>query len=342
MFQRLLNFVKYLILFLDMALLAVFYRQPFFVFACLLLLFLPFASYYICRYVMSQLSVSVSVKTTESLRDTPVPLILQIENPTIFPLLALSLTLHIQSPFYQNADRECITVPLTARSTSKKNFPVTFGKLGGYQIALESYDAWDFLHLFRFHYDSTAHTQITIFPQTHEKTELPASYYSEGFDEFDETQGRGLITGDVTNIREYIPGDRMQQIHWKLSTKLEQWMVKEYGASASHCFILLMELYSPDETDQNYALDHTIEHAYGACMELLRLGEPFFLCIYSILKEDFISFQIQNQEMLHDALSQICYETPYRETDLAYSQIQASEILKGTVLHVTQEGIHVR
>ncbi|MGN0342757.1 MAG: DUF58 domain-containing protein [Roseburia sp.] len=342
MFQRLIYFVRYLFFFVIMALLAVFYRQPFFVFACLLLLFLPFASYYICRYVMSQLTLLVSAKTTESLRNTPIPLMIQIKNSGIFPLLEFTVTMHIESPFYQNPDRERITVPVLARSDNRQTFPITFGKLGCYQISVESYEAWDSLHLFRFHYDSDAHTQITIFPQNQEKIEISPSCYSEGFDEFDETRGRGQVTGDVTNIREYIPGDRMQQIHWKLSGKLEKWMVKEYGATASHCFILLVELYAPDETDRSHVLDRTLEHAYGGCMELLQIGEPFFLCTYSILKEDFISFQIQNQEMVRSAFSQICYETPYREADLAYERFQASGFLKGTVLHVTQEGINVR
>lgn len=341
MFQQIFRVIGYLLLFLCMVLLAVFYRQPFFVFACLLLLFLPFASYYICRYVMSRLTVHISAKTTESLRNITIPLTIQIENPSIFPLLELSVTMHIESPFYANSGKECLALPVAARSGDLTTFPITFGKLGCYLIQLEVCEAWDSLHLFRFRKELHSHTQVVVFPQKKEKTELPSSYYSEGFDEFEETQGRGPITGDVTNIREYIPGDRIQQIHWKLSGKLDHWMVKEYGASASHCFILLVELYAPDETDQTHALDRTLEHTYGAALELLDLGEPFFLYAYSILKEDFISFQIQNKDLLHDAYAQICYEASYREPTLAYDQFQAAEIQKGTILHITQEGIHV-
>ena len=106
-----------------------------------------------------------------------------------------------------------------------------------------------------------------------------------------------------------------------------------------HCFIVLAELYLKSQEEANDTLDAAMENAYAVCMELYKLQEPFFFSVYSIQREDFLIFQIQTKDDLEEAFVQVLYEKPYAESDLAYTYFTNSEIMKGTVIHVTHEGI---
>lgn len=345
MWHRLIHLVCYILLFVCMFLLAVFYRQPFFVFACLLLMFLPFFSFYMSRYVFTRLLLSVKNLSAEGVKGSRFPLILQVKNPTIFPLLHLEITLHISSPFYENNEREIITIPVLALNDNEQRFMITYSKLGCYQAEIEGYLTYDYLHLFCFQSKSRCHTEVSILPEHTREISLDRSFYSEGFDEFDEVNGKGFVQNDISDVREYIPGDRLQKIHWKLSGKIGKLMVREASAGAMHCFIVLVELYAgtPDnhntDSDQD-TIDSALEYAYAACHELWEQNEPAFLTAYSITKEDFLIFQIQTKEDITQAFTQIYYEKPYTEENLAYTLFQASDLMKGTVIHVTHEGIY--
>ncbi|MBR1693117.1 MAG: DUF58 domain-containing protein [Lachnospiraceae bacterium] len=341
--RRFKNLICYLLLFLALFLLSVFYRQPFYVFACLLLAFLPFVSYYISRYVFERLSLSLDSLSREGIKGSCFPLVLSFENLTPFPLLHMEITLHISSPFYENAENEQITIPVLARSSNEHRFPVTYSKIGCYQIEALQYLSYDYLHLFCFKEECSCHTEVVILPENTQEILLENSFYSEGFDEFDEVSGKGFVQNDISDIREYIPGDRLQKVHWKLSSKLDKLMVREAAAGAMHCFIVLAELYKAVQTEEDAhsdTIDASLENAYAVCHELQRQGEPTFFTVYSIVKEDFLLFRIQTKEDITRAFTQIFYERPYAEENLAYTYFQASEIMKGTVIHVTHEGIY--
>jgi len=340
MWQRFRNLIGYLLFFLFLFLLSVFYRQPFFVFACLLLVFLPFVSYYISRYVFEHLTLSLEIISKEGIKGSCFLLIVSMNNPTLFPLLHMEITLHISSPFYENQEREILTLPLLGKSGNEHRFMITYSKIGCYQVEAEQLLTYDYLHFFSLKKNCGCHTQVLILPEKKEEVELENSFYSEGFDEFDEVTGKGFVQNDISDVREYIPGDRLQKIHWKLSGKLDKLMVKEASAGAMHCFIVLTELYACLTESKIDTIDAALENAYAVCHELLRRGEPAFLSTYSITKEDFLIFQIQSKEDITHAFTQIFYEKPYHEENLAYTFFKASEIMKGTVIHVTHEGIY--
>ena len=339
MLQRIQNMVCYLLLFVCVLLLSVFYRQPFFVFACLLLLFFPFLSYYTVHYAFQALSISLSSIPKEGPKNSRFPLCININNPTIFPFLRIELTLQISSFFRPNEETEILVLPVLWKSQNSYRFFIDYKKIGCYQIRCIRCKVYDYLHIFSFQKECNAQTDVHILPSTQMSVSLDEAYYSEGFDEFDDVSGKGFTNADLSDVREYIPGDRLQKIHWKLSGKLQKLMVKESSQGAMHCFIVLAELYLKSPEEANDTLDAAMENAYAVCMELYKLQEPFFFSVYSIQREDFLIFQIQTKDDLEEAFVQVLYEKPYAESDLAYTYFTNSEIMKGTVIHVTHEGI---
>ena len=87
---------------------------------------------------------------------------------------------------------------------------------------------------------------------------------SDGMSEVEETQKKGYDFSEVTDVREYIPGDKLMNIHWKLSAKRDVLMVKERESMSNEQMIIMVSLEgNPQEVDRVVSL------AYGLIKRLM-------------------------------------------------------------------------
>ncbi len=109
---------------------------------------------------------------------------------------------------------------------------------------------YDYLKLFILSRRVNISSCILVMPKKHEIDEI--SQMQKDMDEDSETTYSMTVPGDdpseIFGIKEYEPGDRIRNIHWKLSAKKNQIMVKEYGMPV---------------TDRNAVIIDNIKEAYG-------------------------------------------------------------------------------
>jgi len=337
LFQKIKNIISYIIMLILLLIAALFYRQAFLVMLLLIMCILPVLSIRICRYTFDRLKTSIRSASYESQKGLTIPLTLCLHNPLFFPLLHVECTLEIRSQFYPKKEAVTYILPATARKDTPLVLPVTYAHCGLFQIKLLSVKTYDYLHFMSFSREETTHCQVIILPDSTTEVSFHPTLYGEGFDEYESSQKKGNASANVTDIREYQPGDRLQLIHWKLSAKIDKLMVKENESTSSHQFFVLLELFY----DEKYPdlLDKAIEYAYSLSRELILAGENFFFGYYSTRLGEFASFPIHTQEDLIRALCEAFYETPYTEKDLGRNIFEGSGMIKGTLLQVTHEGV---
>jgi uncharacterized protein (DUF58 family) len=176
-----------------------------------------------------------------------------------------------------------------------------------------------------------------IYPDSRMELEEHPSYHTEGLDESEADSRRGSASSNMTEVRECLPGDRLQKIHRTLSARLEKMMVKENEATATRQFFVLLELYRSDEHPEY--LDRAVEHAYAASRELLAHLENFLFAFYSAAKGEFCSFPIRSETDLKDALGEAYYEVPYDDPHLGQSIYRRSGMQKGCLIVANYEGV---
>lgn len=75
--------------------------------------------------------------------------------------------------------------------------------------------------------------------------------------------------GDDYDLRDYRPGDSMRAVHWKLSTKWDQLIVREKAESLVPLPLLTIDRFgTPDE------LDGVLDSLLGVCQALLAVQRP--------------------------------------------------------------------
>ena len=118
---------------------------------------------------------------------------------------------------------------LGPRGMVKKRLLLTFRYRGVYDVGLESATVTDFLGIFRMKFKKGIRQRVVVFPKIMEDFALPISQMqiaegSHGFDRFSDDYA------DVTDMRKYDPADDFRKIHWKLTAKRGEFIVKNFHA----------------------------------------------------------------------------------------------------------------
>lgn len=118
---------------------------------------------------------------------------------------------------------------------------VTFRHRGTYEIGVCCFYVYDFFRMFRIRIDVDEYHEILVLPRkrlldgegavavsdmAHSQTKSPFS-----FDRL-----------DVLDVRDYQRGDALRDVHWKLSAKAEDLLVKDYSSGASGKTIVYCDL----------------------------------------------------------------------------------------------------
>lgn len=343
--EVILSYLSYILIVLTTLFWAVFYLQTFFFLLIILELCLPAFSFFLTKYCFGRLEPSIVIKPSAAPKGENSRVFLKIYNPTRIPLSSAAVTFAFSSLFYQTVEEASHVMSLRAHCDNTLIFPVKLTKYGLYEAGVSRLQCFDFLHLFCFRKELNLNAQIRVLPDTPPREEKHEALYSEGFDEFEESGKTGNVSSNVTDIREYQPGDRLQKIHWKLSTKIDKLMVKENEATSTNEFFLLLELFQPEEDACKNepallnALDTAIEEAWSIAIELLQTGEYFVFAAYSTAREDFVMSTIRSKDDLENAFSEIFYEPAYDTENLALDIYEKSGLKKGTLLHITHKGV---
>ncbi|MCR4806126.1 MAG: DUF58 domain-containing protein [Lachnospiraceae bacterium] len=334
------SWVSYAFMVLFSLFMSFFYLQSFFYLITVLLICLPVLSYNLTAPLADKLTVSIKLADDR--------LTLEIDNPGIIPVSCAEVTLSVRSLFYGGPEDEVHSLSLKSRSASTLSFPITMNKYGIYEVRVFDLLIYDPIHLFSFKRPLDIRQSHTILPDSSDVKVHREIVYEEGFDEFTDTGLKGNASSNVTDIREYRPGDRLSRIHWKLTEKLDTLIVKENETTSSNEFTVLLELYQPDkdECEKIYreggsddasvynTLNRAIGEAWSVSNDLLDAGEPFVFMFYNEKAADFAASRINSRDDLQEAMTRAFYAGSYTTKDLALSVYRKTIQDKGTLIHV--------
>ena len=110
---------------------------------------------------------------------------------------------------------------------------VHFRFRGTYDIGVKCFYVYDFFRLMRVRVDVENYNQVYVLPRKLNLDEAAAQAISDSV----ARTVRSPISYDrleVSDIRDYRMGDSLKSIHWKLSSKSEQMIVKEYNTGTAN------------------------------------------------------------------------------------------------------------
>ncbi len=196
--------------------------------------------------------------------------VLKMHNPDIMPIA--DVTMNINCRNLRTGEFEVIPVTSNLGPKSRKEIPFEFtaGHAGRYEISLELPKITDALGLWARKMTADSRQYITVLPEIFdvgiEVTSSSAAMLES--DRYAENKS-GNDPGEVRSIREYIPGDPVKNIHWKLSEKTGKMLVKELGLPITDQFLVILDTASdigldPEALDSVASVVVSITRAFRA------------------------------------------------------------------------------
>lgn len=215
-------------------------------------------------------------------------------------------------------EKEYTNIPVAApaRSGVDTEFQLKSRHTGKVRISLKSMVWYDLFGLFRsrlsFRGEAMAVGMIApnIFPMETqiaygESTNMDSDEYS--------MKKAGYDPSETFAIREYQPGDRIRQIHWKLTEKFDNLMVRDYGLPIQNTILLLLETgYGTEEADAD-CLDALAEALYSVSQELLSQQIIHSIGWQNHEENTFQCVEVETEEDLNALLPELLGAVPGRD-----------------------------
>jgi len=206
-------------------------------------------------------------------KDDKASAIISFENKSIFLAQYLMVEFGVKPVGYKDYIYEKATVTVKGKSKTRLKIPVDTSHVGVCEIIIKKAYFYDDIYMFK--------KKIIKNPIVGKKYILPNYYMNNGItieakldvDYFgDKTDNHyGGDEAEIVDIREYIPGDRINRIHWKVSSKYGKLYVKELSSPIESDIILKLDNLKCSIEMR----DIMFEALYSLMLELIRNSISF-------------------------------------------------------------------
>lgn len=240
----------------------------------LFLLYAVISVHIVKRY----LSLSIRVPAEQMPKNTVFLAKLLVRNRSVFPVVRCRIRLRTGNVFLGGETEHDMVVPVKPLDVTEVEYPLSSSYVGNVEITAEKLILEDLLAFHAVTMEISVSQNVYIIPRGETEEDFSLNAFEHGMNEAEESRLRGSDFSDVSQIREYIPGDAVKNIHWKLSAKKDKWMVKERLQMSSRKLLILLKLDRTSGADA----DRTVEMLYAFGAFLLKNRVPVTLYWWSV------------------------------------------------------------
>jgi|LSQX01.1.fsa_nt_gb hypothetical protein len=278
------NKIRYVVIVLLTVYLAIFYSDYYMAVFLITVVILPFLLFAILSYVYGKLSYELLPIVHVVSKGDNIPITIRIHNPTIFPVSYACITLSYHNTFASlgKSGKQEIYVTIDKRTTTTVSCSLISQYTGNLKVFIQKVRVFDYLKLFSLRKRKPSEIKVAVLPLFYELTEdylENSSRMQVESDIFSSVRG-GDDPSEVSSIREYREGDRPGRIHWKLSIKQNQLMIKEFSDPINSSVVVFADLCIPKKEDILESIDAILECALSLSYSFLLKGRIHYLTWY--------------------------------------------------------------
>ncbi len=178
---------------------------------------------------------------------------------------------------------------------------VSFDMAGNFEISLKKLRVYDMTGLFNSAMRIRSSERVQIMPRMYDVgvrlSMTVKNFYGES-DTYDENLP-GMDRSEMFQVREYQPGDRIQHVHWKLTAKEDELMVKEHSLPKSCPVVLFLKF---DPTDKKLRKRNGLafmEAVVSLSYSMLDAGCAHYIVWYGANVKDIVRVRVDDEESLY-------------------------------------------
>ena len=302
--------IIYFFIIIGTFLFAILYSDYFPLAIFIITLVLPIILNIIIRIIKKSISLDIKSIDVVQNKNDGIEVKLLIKNNSIFPAVNGELKLCYYNKFSGNKEIEYINFPINSKETESIDFKIKSKYCGKLIIEIQSLKIYDYLTFSSVKKKLKKFKEVIVLPQIYDINFSGNSININSLDgEIFSKDKAGDDPSEVFNVREYIEGDKIQRIHWKLSSKVDNVMIKEYSQPIVNDSIIIVELC---ESENNInTIQGIIETAISLSHMLLSYNYIHYICWYDKNKDFFNKIIINSEEDMLGVACELLSLKPY-------------------------------
>ncbi|MDE6848276.1 MAG: DUF58 domain-containing protein [Ruminococcus sp.] len=301
---------------------------------------------------MIKAEFAVQNKTTP--KNSSFPVQLCVTNKSIFPIGKAEAHIEYYNIFNNQINEFELLFPVQARNTQRITFQLSSKYCGILKIRSAYIDIYDPLRIFRFRTGKNVQAEIAVMPEIHEVNGA-ISYTDRESEEssvFSENTA-GDDPSEIFDLRDYINGDKLNRIHWKLSSKKDELIVKEYSMPVDVPCMLFLNLKCYEDSEYTLPVFDTLVETLISVSQFMIENERIHTIVYyNSETRDFSEVNITSPEILAATVRNLILsisDNLYCEPPERYFQINSNISLSSftfitsvpntAVLHYIEENV---
>ena len=296
---------------------AILYESPLLVTVLAAELLAPVPFFLIAWQTAKKLQVQLSVPIPMAERGQEAAFELKLKNPTVFPVLCVEVRITCRNRFRNQKISKIITFWADGNSQNCYSCRLTSQHCGRLVICADRVRVRDYLGLLPFAAGGELQESLSILPGIFDlpialEEDLPCQPGES--DEFDKYRG-GDDPSEIFQIRPYRAGDRMQKIHWKMTARSEDLMVKEFSFPVNCQTAVYLDLKGTKKDTQCWeTADDYLETALSLEARLLEMGYRNYVVWYDAAQGRLCRKKMEYPEDIYDLTGLLFQVMPYTET----------------------------
>ncbi len=254
-------------------------------------------------YFNTECHLEIPVSLVEA--DKPVDLVCRITNKGYFGGGRMELLLGVSNFLTEKPQREWLAIPQLKKGTQAYDFELSLYGAGRYDITVSKLRLCSSFGLFALSRKCHQEEVVLILPGVYaipiEMTETTRNFIGDA-DIYDEFRP-GHDGGESFSIREYRPKDKLQSIHWKLSAKTDDLMVKENSHPKACAIVLLLEAMTHKGNRAEDYMEGYLEMAASMSYSMMDRRIPHFVAWFSKQTQDVRRIRVDDEESFYLFLS---------------------------------------
>lgn len=264
-------------------------------------------SRFICRNLSAEIQCSPSLQ-----KNTEMQIFLNMRNRTPFSCSKGECMISCENLLTGEKDIICIPFALPGRSEGVVQERISFPHCGKVLLTVVETRCYDVFGIYRAKLSTGCGAASLVLPQLY-PTNLSITPGQVTDIESDEYSGykAGFDASETYALRDYKQGDSMKQIHWKLSGKADELIVREFSLPIKNSLLILMDnTRQPSEQGSAVCAQTEIAEAMGEIaislsMELCEQGYEHHIAWVNHERNAMEHREIDSEEALNAAMPDI-------------------------------------
>lgn len=301
-------------------------------------LLLPVLLFLLLLWQKRTLTVRIASNTNEATANACFQLQLQMISRCPIPIHYVSMILQYSHSIMGEEDAFFLHLPGMGRTPQTITLPCSASCCGKISFRVAKITIYDPLSLFSFSFSCKDTFSLLILPQNDAPlplTSMPDALISETGDFFSQHR-KGDDPSEIFAVESYVDGDALSHVHWKLTAKSDEMMIKQYSLPLPNELVLFVD-YRCSGTDMASAMDlhHVISVSVSMSKHLLNEGTVHHLYWQPVEAADREAFLMDTPEKIMLSLREMLSSVPYPQKTaavLSLEQTRATRLIYCTAI----------